>query len=150
VKRLSQELSGQRDLNHCHACDMLGEIDCIKSDSLERWLEHDDTDRPTATVVILCGDCSDRLIEPHPRLYRRMMLYEPHPGCMPLCRPCQHREGISCTHEDLKANGGQGLGLTYPTPGEAIVCSRGKGCRHMVIYEGPVSDCAGLEKKGAM
>lgn len=149
--KLSWDLRETRDLDHCQACNKLGEIDCMKSDgklgesplSLDRWLEHDDSDRSTAIVVVLCSGCSKKLIEPHPRLYRMLTLWEPHPGCMALCRKCEYREGVGCTHPSLKANGGEGLALTVPAPGHAIFCARGKGCHPITIFTGPVEDCSG-------
>lgn len=154
--RLSQDLPGIRDLDHCQACDMLGEIDCLKSDgklgpshlSLERWVEYDDHDNATAVALLLCRKCGDKLIISHPRAYRQLSLWEPHPGCMSICRKCDYREGVGCTHPDLKARGGDGLPLTLPTPGHAIFCTRGKGCHPSIMYSGPVSDCAGLKPKG--
>jgi hypothetical protein len=47
------------------------------------WVEHDGDDQPEPIVVMLCTDCSDRLIEPYPRLYRRLARNEPCAGIMP-------------------------------------------------------------------
>ena len=57
--RLSQSLPHPRGVGFCQAC---GEKDA------RVWQEHDDADKPHPIAVYLCGNCSDRLIEPRSRL----------------------------------------------------------------------------------
>jgi hypothetical protein len=133
--RLSVTLDGPRTPTVCQSCG--------SNNGMVVWQECDDADKPQSIYVPLCGTCSTLLIEPHPRLYRATDHWEPRPGAMPLCIICKNRDGNRCTHPDLKANGGQGLKLTYPKPTVAIVCGRGRGCRSHFTFHGPVSACAG-------
>ncbi len=132
------------DPRRCQSCGH----DC----DLTRWLEHDERDQPTAVVVVLCRPCSDRIIEPHPRLYAALDEYAPHSGSMALCRECSRRSGVSCTHPDLKANGGAGLNITMRRPDTAFVSGRGAGGRRTGwvhrIYHAPPSACAGRAAPG--
>jgi hypothetical protein len=73
------------------------------------WQEHDDADRPELRYIVLCGACADRLIEPHPRLYRRLGRNEPAPGVMQICEGCRHRQGGRCVSPRARAHGGPGL-----------------------------------------
>ena len=135
--KLSESLTHPRDPRLCQACGW----DC----DLHRWREHDDFDRPTDVIVVLCLRC-EKLIEPHPRLYDRLEDYAPHPGSMVLCEDCSWRNGLRCTHEDLRANGGSGLGVQFPMPHAVHVCGTRGGRRTgwmMQVYPGPPSSCAG-------
>lgn len=140
--RLSLELPGPRDPEHCQACGRAGAID----DNLVRWGECDDQDGLAAAppIVVLCRSCSNRLIEPHPRLYHELERFRPVPGAMPLCVGCSYLEALRCKHPHLKANGGPGLQLTFPAPIEGFVCGRphGRG-GHFIDFTGPASKCAG-------
>ena len=98
--RLSETLDGPKNPELCQACGGHGDV--------HLWMEHDDQDKPTAVAVILCGPCSDRIIESHPRLYARLPKNSPFPGCMPVCVDCIYRDGLCCTHKLLKSNGGPG------------------------------------------
>jgi hypothetical protein len=80
---------------------------------MARWREHDDRDKPTAVVVVLCRPCSKRLIVHHPRLYAEMDQREPHPGTMELCLLCRNRDGVTCPL--AKSFGGQGVEI-LPKP----------------------------------
>lgn len=107
---------------------------------LHRWREHDDADQPTDVVIVLCGKC-EHIIEPHPRLYSRLHVFEPHPGTMRICVDCVYRAGLRCGHPDLTANGGTGLKLTFPKPGVMFVDGKTKGGKNfgfsMVNYIEP-------------
>ena len=141
MPRLSTDLTGPRDLEHCQSCGRIrGEV------VPAAWQEHDEDDRPEPIVVMLCKVCADRIIGPHPRLYRRLAEHEPFPGAMPCCIGCRHSVSTACLNPSQRRMGGPGLVLKFPTPGEAIACSRGPGggCRHVVIYTGPVT-CDGRE-----
>lgn len=131
--RLSVQLTHARDIGTCQGCG---------GPARQLWEEHDDNDKPEQILVALCDACSDRLIEPHPRLYRIVHEHEPRPGAMPVCSSCGWRKGLNCTHADLKANGGPGLPLNFPKPAVAMVDGTDKrgrrtGWRH-VIWMGPV------------
>jgi hypothetical protein len=120
---------------------------CAKpSEKLGAHRAHDERDRPIAghRALVFIGDdhaeCLKRM-EDHPRLFDRV---NGNPGHFPrLCGPCVHRKGMACTHKDLKANGGPGL-LIKLAGMNAIICSRGAGCRSMI---GDALECAGRETK---
>lgn len=135
--KLSETLPGPRSPDRCQSCGASGPV-------LARWRECDDGDRPTPVLVVLCDNCGDALIEPHPRAYSLLSPNEPAPGAMPLCLDCRHRAGAACGHPAAKANGGPGVMLTLPRPSTGIVCSRGKkgrGCQTVTFWRGPVSAC---------
>ncbi len=75
------------------------------------WQKHDGHDEPEPIVVMLCTTCSDRLIEPHPRVYTRIPRNAPFPGIMDLCIDCRFRSSVTCTHPDRVSNGGPGLDI---------------------------------------
>lgn len=138
--RLSETLRGAECApDTCRACGSREEVAC--------WQEHDDDDRRAPIVVPLCRACSDQVIGPHPRLYRRLTRHEPFPGAMETCLTCQYRWGTTCQHPDLKLNGGAGLRLDSPKPVTGLACTRGKGCRPFAMYDGP-SVCHGFEAEG--
>lgn len=143
--RLSVTLTeGRKAPNVCQSC---GVVLPFADDQRCHWQEHAPDDEPERIVVVLCKECSDRLIDPHPRLYRQLERWEPWPGAMRLCISCIHRDGVDCTHGDLKANGGPGLGMTMPKPTTGMWDGCGKDGRRtggtFVHYDGPVSHCAG-------
>lgn len=99
-------------------------------DELQAWRECDERDRPLGgvdAVVFLGGGrehaaCRKRLTD-HPRLY----IETPgDPGTFPrLCGSCVYRDGRTCRHPDLRANGGQGLRVDISDPFRgAIICTR--------------------------
>lgn len=137
--RLSADLPKRAELHACRSCG--GNSD------LARWLEHDGADEPEPIVVVLCKACADRLIEPHPRLYRKMTPFEPFPGVMSICGDCRLRDGQRCTNAQAKINGGPGLAMTYPAPTRVHYYRRGKGAKSgwETIWNGPVTSCAGKE-----
>lgn len=139
--RLSQSLGGPRAPGVCQACS-------ATPADVDAWEEHDELDRREGIVVLLCLPCSKRLIEPHPRLYRRLQPLEPFPGLMELCAGCRYRDGVDCRHPDLKRNGGTGLQVTYPPPTAAFVTRQtksGRRCSREEIYTGPATACVGRE-----
>lgn len=101
--KLSEDLKRDRSPIHCQACGV------VASHSLVRWQEHDGADEPSPVAVVLCESCSDRLIEAHPRLYRRLGRNEPFPGTMRICWECPHRDGVRCRSPLLRSNGGPGI-----------------------------------------
>lgn len=102
--RLSRTLTGPKVPDQCQNCG--GPAD------LGVWREHDEDDKPGPIVVVLCLECSDRLIVPHPRLYGELDRNEPWPGVMTLCINCAHRAGVTCPR--AKVNGGPGMMITAP------------------------------------
>jgi hypothetical protein len=84
--------------------------------SISRWQEHDHNDKPEPRIIVLCSKCSDRMIEPHPRLYKKLEDNDPWPGAMEICLDCKFRSGTSCSSPDAKANGGNGVMLTIAKP----------------------------------
>jgi len=149
---LSETLTGPVAPDRCQSCgaappDIAGDVDYVLKRQgyarLERWVECDPSDQPTAVVVVLCARCSKRLIDAHPRLYIALSPDEPRPGCMTFCLECAHREGTRCTHPDAKANGGTGVRLGFDhKPSRMHVCGgrRGGGCRVVTVY-GRVTRC---------
>jgi hypothetical protein len=89
---------------------------CESSDGTSLWIEHDNKDAPQRIFICLCRDCSDRLIEAHPRLYSAAPVNAPLPGAMALCNDCSHRKGLSCSSREAKFNGGTGLTVTAAKP----------------------------------
>ncbi len=144
--RLTDSLSGPKDPRICQSCSR-GVTDGI---NVVNWQEHDHNDQPERKLVVLCDACSKRLIEPHPRLYKRHVTHEPYPGAMPLCVACRHRDGVTCNSPLAKFNGGPGLDYVYPQPavgfwdGYDKVLKKRTGGR-MVTYAGPVTACTGRE-----
>lgn len=138
--KLSETLTGEKRPDRCQGCGW----DC----DLTRWQECDYQDNPTHVVVVLCLKCTEQLIEKHPRLYAPLHHYAPHPGSMVLCEDCPFRSGVSCTHPDLKANGGAGLGVHFAEPTVVFVdgVSKGGGKRigwQELRYATPPSACDG-------
>lgn len=110
------------------------------------WQEHDDQDQPSSIAIMLCTDCSGRLIEPHPRLYRRLGRNEPFPGIMLPCIECAFRAGVRCTHPEARVNGGPGLQLDQDPPMSTHVrfgVGRGGACS--TVYPNPVRSCSGRQ-----
>jgi hypothetical protein len=126
-----------------------------------------DFDQPTEPPVhvVLCRACSDRLVEPHPRLYQAQPRFKPVPGAMALCAACEHRDGLSCTSPLSGAaeapgillaegkpvpEGWAGLVIRGPEPWRVHVYRRGPGARSgwETIYHGPPTHCSGREACG--
>ena len=133
-ERLSLDLIHPDDPERCKACGAWGNV--------SRWQEHNDADGPTRVVVVLCGDCSARIIEKHPRLYRELDVHEPWPGCMEICQDCRHRKGTKCSHPEAKWNGGRGVILTMPKPMNVHLSRVPRRLSGWVTFwQGPVSHC---------
>jgi hypothetical protein len=125
--KLSETLTRPKAPGICQAC---GEIEPPGGPldpgfkPHQRWRECDDFDRPTPVVVVLCGPCTSKLIEKHPRLYVSLEWLAPYPGTMPLCSDCSLRVGTTCPM--TKANGGDGVVLIGPKPSK-VHFRRAKG-----------------------
>lgn len=148
---LSETLTGPKAPDRCQACGAgprppRTDVDLVaqRFSPLPRWLECDAWDQKTHTVVVLCEPCGTRLIDPHPRLYHPLPADQPHPGCMPICLDCTHREGVRCTHPQAKANRGTGVMLHFRTPpAQMHLCGTRNGRRFgewRTIYA-PVEAC---------
>lgn len=139
--RLSADLPGKKHIDTCQGCGS-------QRRDLFIWQECDEHDRPEMIFVVLCKPCTDRLIEPHPRLYKRRANVDPMPGAMVLCIPCKHRDGTRCANTKATMNGGQGLNIIGPKPDVAFVHGTRNGRRcgwREVIYPGPPIACTGFE-----
>ena len=121
----------------CNVCGTMTSVAAAPG-ALKLYRECDGADKPIQgldALVFLGVDhaACDKVLSDHPRLYldSRGM-----PVSFPLlCGPCVFRQGLDCTHKDLKANGGTGLMITMPgkngLPAGAIICGgrgRGRGC----------------------
>lgn len=128
--RLSETLP-HREPGRCASCGLQDESPVVPADAdeitrrrafalhgwkLDIWQEHDWQDKPEARYVVLCRDCSDKIIDPHPRLYARVGIHYPACGAMALCVDCKHRDGTRCTSPNLIANGGPGVAIFGPKP----------------------------------
>lgn len=144
--RLFEQLTGERRPDRCQSCS-------AQWVELTRWQEHDENDKPEPIVVVLCLDCSERLVGKHARLYRELGRNEPFPGAMQLCVNCKRRDGVRCAHPDLKANGGAGLKITGPVAQTMhLDYSTGRGRRGTTIRSWPSEpdECAGREAAGVL
>jgi hypothetical protein len=135
---LSETLTGPKHPEQCQSCG---------GPATERWIECDPWDQPTHTLIVLCEDCEERLIEPHPRLYRELEHNAPWPGAMALCVNCRHREGITCRCPLARWNGGPGMAVTCAKPVVYHWCGRSKGGRRTGgvarSFAHPPTKCAG-------
>lgn len=106
---------GRPVFGHCAACNVQDNATA----KLAAWQEHDDQDRPTGAFVWLCRRCSDRLIEPHPLLYKPIQRHAPFPGVMPICGDCPSLvEGV-CASPLAKRHGGPGIEISGEQPAVA-------------------------------
>lgn len=120
------------------------------TDALTLWRAHDEHDRPIdgdrALVFLGAGgdhDACRKKLEDHPRLFDQGA---GHPGCLPaLCGPCGYREGLACTHPDLKANGGAGLKIEVSGLSGVVCFGRGRGGCRTILQ--PAVSCAGRAVK---
>lgn len=131
-----------RRLEVCQSCGTPQEMT-----GLCAWEECDEWDKPQSprVVVVLCNRCSDRLIEPHPRLYRPVAPLEPFPGIMGLCIGCRWQRGVDCTSPKLKGNGGPGLEVAFPRPDKVHLNYGGGRGEFRNLYKGPPTKCSGRE-----
>lgn len=141
--RLSQTLPPPESREKCQRC---GDRELVQI-----WQEHDEADRPEPVYVALCKQCSEKIIDPHPRLYARLDCYEPLPGTMHTCTDCTLRKGLTCTSPLLMANGGAGLPVRSPQPTVMFIDGRDPKTgrrfgRREMRYDGP-STCDGKPKE---
>jgi hypothetical protein len=136
------DLPGEKHPQKCQICGQFDPLEGIKIGRgiLNRWQEHDHNDRKEHRVIVLCGTCSKRVIKPHPRLYEALQPAQPFPGCMALCLDCKFRYGVSCTHPEAKANGGNGVILTVEKPIMAMVDGRNYS-GPLALWKSPATAC---------
>jgi hypothetical protein len=141
-----------RHPTRCQACGR--DVPADGAPPAARWSECDAWDRKQtpAVLLVLCAECSDELVDPHPRMYLEVYARAPVTGAMALCVDCRHRghrgDPLRCAHPDAPANGGAGLAVTIEPPHTGHICGRGRhgpGCRTFVHYPTPATACAGRE-----
>jgi len=128
-----------------HKCWVCGKV---QNDIVEirQWMEHDEEDKPTGKVVHICqSKACHKILDQHELGYRLVEWGMGSPGNFILiCVKCPHRNYHSCTHPDLKENGGEGL---------QVYISRPLGTGHVCNYDGTttpmpqiVSRCDGFQE----
>lgn len=140
---LSETLDGPKHPARCQGCAAHRALGAI----LEHWREHDAWDKPTTVTVTLCRRCSDRMIDPHPRLYSKLEQFRPTPGLMELCELCTRRDGITCTSKLRKSAGGPGLEVKYPRPSFSGFICRSKGAGPLTVFAGEAISCADRDEE---
>jgi hypothetical protein len=142
--RLSETLTCQRHINCCQSCGR-GQLD----GEVSLWQEYDENDEPEPIAVALCKQCSDRLVEPHPRIYAKVARFAPFPGAMTICLACSHRDGVRCRSPDAKANGGHGIWIVAGRANQIHVLRTPRSeSGWITVYEGPPTGCSGLWDQG--
>lgn len=133
------DMPGPRHPRMCQSC---GHEDA----DLDIWQEHDMIDHPEYKAIVLCQPCSDKLIEPHPRLYKQLSIHWPYPGLMAICIDCKYRVGTHCPV--AKFNGGPGVMVNHPEPFRMHIDGTRNGKRYgewITRYSGPATECSGRE-----
>jgi len=112
---------------------------------LEAYREHDEHDWPIPgnDALLFLGyeheECQRKMVA-HARLYEEDT---GEPGAFPkLCGPCDYRDGLRCTHGDLKANGGPGLAVRLLGFADMIITTS-EGCFRPMK---PAVHCAGRRR----
>lgn len=137
---LSLTLKFPRRLDTCQSC---GVITNELTEPHEKWREHNEWDKPTEVLVVLCAGCSKRPINPHPRVYAFVDKWAPEPGAMALCVGCLFNDSLLCRSPLRKANGGPGLEVRFPQPDVAHVNYGGGRGEFKKFYKGPPTVCVG-------
>lgn len=109
---------------------------CGSKEGLAVWQEHNQFDKPQTLYVVLCPACSDRIIDPHLRLYRRCTGNEPTPGAMAQCIDCRFGEGTRCLSPKLRINNRDGEGISFKGPDSTVHMScRDKHGKRYGVWE---------------
>lgn len=159
MSRLTEE--AQYPLDRFDRCQFCGRVDADLC-TLRMWYECDEQDQPEnpPRVLVICrGEedydegrkCRARL-DHHPRGYRPVPWLGGSPGhFLKLCGPCTFRSDASCTHPDLKINGGQGLDFgchKHPLAGSRVCLYGGENeVEHKPFDDLQFWECAGLKVK---
>lgn len=147
MDRLTNSLKFPLDtFKRCQLCGHTSRDIC----EFRMWMECDDTDQPDLeNIFILCTrkECT-KIVDDHPRLYIQVPWSRGGPGkFMLLCGDCKFRKDKTCTHPDLKVNGGEGLEVKFSSPfgGDVIVCfSDGTSAKSEGML--PATKCKGYSK----
>lgn len=123
----------------CNFCSRSGGDIC----EYRMWQKTDADDRPIDDYLITCKgeDCQQR-IDDDPMLFIEVSWGAGGPGkFMLVCGDCTHRDGFSCRHPDLKANGGAGLEVRFANLPiyNSFICGSGG----LLTVPAPASWCAG-------
>jgi len=139
----TEPLTAHRPADPMAACNVCGQL---AEKGLQLYVECDERDRPLPQpgsllfIGIGHGACS-KAVTAHPRLY---VDSQGLPGSFPkLCGPCVLRDGLSCNHKKLKANGGPGLVVTREPGFMGMICSRGRGGCHDLNKDRAFVKCEG-------
>lgn len=126
----------------CKSCGIAGQGTPVTG-----WREADEWDQfsDDSAVVMLCAKCSDRLIEPHARLYKRLEPLGPFPGVMDICLACIHRTGTTCTNKQLLRHGGAGIRLGGMSGSRCHLNYGGGRGEFKTLWSTPPSRCSGRE-----
>jgi hypothetical protein len=138
IPRLSETLN---PLTWPHMCQRCG----LRRDGLEVWRECDDADRPEMIFVVLCRQCSLKVIEPHVRLYGELGRNEPAPGVMRICEACHHQVAGRCRSPRALANGGEGLPFPGPSANVHLLFGNPRRGKCMKIWDAEPTECVGRE-----
>lgn len=132
----------------CQACGITYDDICY----LNLWWEADEDDEweDTSPAVLVCkADPCKQVILDHERLYAEMPWSRGGPGrFMLVCGTCPHREGTTCTHPKLTANGGEGLLVTASQILPSVHINRGPGRSGWLPFT-PATKCEGNPDGGA-
>lgn len=137
--RLSETLTGPRHPGKCQSCGVPWDLTV--------WQECDDHDQPEMRFVVLCNECEEKLVEPHPRLYVDWPDNKPWPGIMRICEQCLERDGLECRSKRQRRLGGPGMKVQSCQPMRGHMSFHDKNGRRtgrwFERYELPPSGCEG-------
>ena len=135
-------------------CQLCGyESDDICEFRFHQECDENDNKEPYNILITCNQDACFQKIEQHERLYVELAWSNGEPGHFSLlCGDCPHRDGVRCTHPNLKVNGGEGLTLAMANDPihRAVVCYHtddneyGLTCRRPTP---PFTGCAGLPEE---
>ena len=134
LPKLSETLAGPRDPESCQGCGG-------RWLELSRWWECDEHDQPTDVVLVMCARCVRDVVTPHARLYRELDRHQHHPGSMPLCRPCRHRDGLGCR---LAGAAGPGVEV-LPRPSGVWIKATRRALSGLYTIWRPATSCSGRQ-----
>ena len=107
------------------------------------WWECDENDEidPDKILITCKSEACQKAIDDHDRLYREIPWSQGGPGkFILLCGNCVNRNGTNCAHPKLKANGGDGLKVSYGSFLSGTIIRTDKGC---IRFPDPACRCEG-------